>query len=87
MVFNEKYVSYGETVQYRSNGASEAAKLGAAAVLIRSITPFSISSPHTGAQSYSGSVKIPTACISIEDAQLLQRFYDRGIIRVFSHLY
>lgn len=42
VVFNQPFVSYGVTVNYRSSGASEAAKVGAMATLIRSVTPFSI---------------------------------------------
>lgn len=42
VVYNQPYVSYGETVQYRSRGASEAAKVGAVASLIRSVASFSI---------------------------------------------
>ncbi len=60
-------------------GAIEAAKLGAVASLVRSITPFSIDSPHTGWQHYQENVtQIPTAAISIEVAEMLHRMYLDG---------
>ena len=61
VVFNEKWVDYGTTVAYRDNGATETAKLGGLASLIRSVTPFSIYSPHTGWQDYvKGKIKMAT---------------------------
>uniref|UniRef100_A0A3B4YLC0 Carboxypeptidase Q n=1 Tax=Seriola lalandi dorsalis TaxID=1841481 RepID=A0A3B4YLC0_SERLL len=79
VVFNQPFVSYSETVAYRAYGASEAAKVGAVATLIRSVTPFSINSPHTGWQDYQDGVRrIPTACITVEDAELMWRLGQRG---------
>lgn len=52
VVFNEKWVNYETTVIYRTQGAAKVAKLGGLASLIRSVTPFSIYSPHTGWQDY-----------------------------------
>lgn len=78
VVFVPKWVSYGVTVKYRSKGASEASKKGAIAALVRSITPFSIGSPHTGMQSYEdGVVQIPVAALTVEDSEMLLRLYRR----------
>ena len=84
VLFDAPYVSYGQTVMYRSAGPSRAAALGAVAVLVRSITPLSLRSPHTGALSYDEAVvKIPAAAVSVEDAQSLARLYKNGVpIRV-----
>jgi len=80
VLFNALYVSYGQTVMYRSAGPSRAAALGAAAVLVRSITPLSLRSPHTGALQYDPNVaKIPAAAVSIEDAESLARLYKSGV--------
>jgi carboxypeptidase Q len=73
---------YGGTVVYRSNGARWAAERGGVAALVRSITAYSLDSPHTGAMRYSGGPdvpKIPSAAISVEGSTLLRRFQNRGI--------
>jgi carboxypeptidase Q len=69
VLFDAPFVTYGQTVLYRSNGASRAARLGAVAALVRSITPRSLRDPHTGAMNYTDTdPKIPTAAVSVEDA-------------------
>lgn len=79
VVFDQVYTTYGETVKYRSSGAAKAATRGAVASLVRSITPFSINSPHTGSQNYDeNATMIPTAAITLEDADMFRRMYDRG---------
>lgn len=79
VVYNQPYTNYSRTVQYRVKGAVEAAKVGALASLIRSVASFSIYSPHTGVQEYQDGVpKIPTACITVEDAEMMSRMVSRG---------
>jgi Zn-dependent M28 family amino/carboxypeptidase len=79
VLFNVPYEGYNRTVAYRTTGPSRAARLGAVAALVRSVTPLSLQSPHTGALEYSdGFPKIPAAAVTIEDALLIQRLVDTG---------
>jgi carboxypeptidase Q len=64
--------AYGDAVRYRSNGASMAAKYGALAVIVRSVTGAYDDNPHTGALRYNDSFpKIPALAISTRGADNL----------------
>jgi carboxypeptidase Q len=84
VLFNAPFTTYGTTVVYRSTGPSQAAKLGAVAMLVRSVGPPGLRTPHTGSTRYeAGLPQIPAAAITTEDADRFQRLQDRGIpIRV-----
>ena len=76
---SDPFKEYSRVVAYRGGGATAASKVGAVAALVRSVTPNSIRSPHTGALRYDTTVKkIPGAAISVEDAMMLHRMQDRG---------
>lgn len=79
VLFNVPFTTYGQTVQYRVNGAIEAAKYGAIASFIASVASYSMQTPHTGVMYYEDGIpKIPHAAITIEDALLIERFIKRG---------
>ena len=79
VLFNAVFTTYDETSLYRTHGASEAAKVGAVASLTRSVTPYSLYTPHTGVMFYEeGVTKIPAAAITIEDSIFLQSLQDQG---------
>jgi len=80
VVYDAPFTTYGETVRYRTNGAFEAARVGAVASLIRSVTPFSMRTPHTGSMRYDSAVaRIPHAAITVEDAMMLHRLQEQGV--------
>jgi carboxypeptidase Q len=74
--------AYDEAVVYRFAAADSAAAYGAVAALVRSVTPHSLSTPHTGAMGYGDTTArarhVPAAAITLEDADMLHRIQDRG---------
>ncbi len=72
--------NYGTAVRFRSYGARLASEKGAVACLIRSATPTSLRSVHTGAMRYGqAKVKIPAAAVATEDAEMIARLQARAI--------
>ncbi len=64
--------AYGESGSYRTRGPARAAKLGAVAVIVRSLASNPDDFPHTGATIYNDSFpKIPAVAISTNDADWL----------------
>jgi carboxypeptidase Q len=79
VLFDAPFVNYGTTVAYRVRGPSRAAHYGAVAVLVRSITPVSLATPHTGTLYYfKNEPRIPAAAVTLEDADLIRRMTERG---------
>ncbi len=80
VLFNPPWDGYGKTVRYRTGGASAAAKHGAVACLIRSVTDNSLGAPHTGMMRYAKDTPhIPIAAVTVENAARLYRMCQRGM--------
>ncbi len=76
------FAAYGGAVEQRANGASEAAKLGAVAVMVRSMGWTNETYAHTGGVRYAPMVRqIPAVAISTQHADLLSKLLkdDRDI--------
>ena len=83
---------YGPVGNIRRNGPSIASKLGAAAILIRSIGTDHHRNPHTGVQDWKdGAQPIPALALANPDADQLERIIKRGkpvivALRVTAHM-
>ncbi|HBY61258.1 MAG TPA: peptidase M28 family protein [Solibacterales bacterium] len=79
VLYNVPFTGYGRVVMFRSAGASRAAGFGAVGMLLRSLGPVSLQTPHTGMLSYDpAQPKIPAAGITLEAATMIQRLIDNG---------
>jgi hypothetical protein len=79
VLFHPPWVSYGVTGAFRRQGPSRAAKLGAAAVLLRSAGIPQNNSAHTGTTTFEqGVTPIPAAALTEESLGLLERLLAAG---------
>ena len=79
VLFNEPFTNYADTVTYRTGSARAAAQAGAVGVLIRSVGPVGLRTPHTGSVQYQSDLPpIPAAAITGEDANRIARLSARG---------
>jgi carboxypeptidase Q len=79
VLLNAPFTTYSDTVTFRTSGARIAAQHGAVAVLIRSVGPVGLRTPHTGSVQYMpGQAQIPAAAIAAEDANRIARLSARG---------
>jgi carboxypeptidase Q len=80
VLYNARFTNYNESVTYRTNGARTASQFGAVAVLVRSVGPTGLRTPHTGSVIYGEPdvTPIPAAGLAVEDADRIQRLAARG---------
>ena len=79
VLLNAAFTNYSDTVTFRTHGARIAAQHGAVAVLVRSVGPAGLRTPHTGSVQYMpGQPQIPAAAIAAEDANRIARLTARG---------
>lgn len=75
----QRELGYGDVVPQRTQGAIEAAKVGAIASVIRSVGTTDQTLPHTGMMRYEDGVpKIPHVAIAGEDCLAIEQMLDRG---------
>jgi hypothetical protein len=85
--FDQKYIrtfeAYGACADQRWGGTSEASKLGAKGVVIRSMATPKDDHPHTGSMSYDeGVTKIAGAAMSTNDADVLTEWISKGPVQL-----
>lgn len=85
--FNQKFVAtfqaYSDAVQYRGQGPSRAAKYGAKAVIVRSMSLATDNHPHTGSTRYDSlQPLIPAVAIGLKDADWLSETLKKGAVRI-----
>ncbi len=85
--FNPTYIipgrAYGESGIYRYSGPSRAAKYGAVAVVIRSLTEATDNNPHTGSLHYDSAYpKIPAAALGLQDADALWNYCQSSKVKI-----
>jgi hypothetical protein len=75
----EPFEAYGGAVNQRGSGASEAARVGALAALVRSMTLAQDDQPHTGALNYAEGVgRVPAAAVSTNACDRIRAWLDAG---------
>jgi carboxypeptidase Q len=84
--FVRTFQAYGDAVRYRGQGPSQAAKYGAKAVIVRSMSHGTNNNPHTGATNYNDSfAKIPAVAVGLKDADWLSQTLQKGSVNVTLH--
>ncbi|MBL7744144.1 MAG: M20/M25/M40 family metallo-hydrolase [Chitinophagaceae bacterium] len=77
--FVRTFQAYGDANKYRGQGASMAAKYGAVAAMVRSMSHSADNNPHTGAMRYDSLYpKIPAVAIGLRDADWLSETLAKG---------
>src|SRR5262245_2044750 len=76
----DTFAAYGAAVEQRTHGAARAGRLGAVAVLVRSMTARIDDFPHTGAMRYDPEheARIPAAAVSTRGADTLSALLAAG---------
>ena len=74
VLMSSRFVNYSSNVPYRGSSA-RLEPHGALAVIIRSVTPLSLYTCHTGSMS---DAKVPAACCTTEDAELMCNLLKAG---------
>jgi carboxypeptidase Q len=83
----DPFEAYGGAVDQRSRGAIEAAKAGALAAIVRSMTTRLDDDPHTGAMRYDDKVaRVPSAAVSTAGAERLAALARAGGVRLHLEL-
>jgi len=78
----QTFKAYGESGAFRRSGASRAAKYGALAVMIHSLSTAPDNMPHTGSMSYDEAYpKIPAVALGPDDAKMLYALAKKGTIK------
>ena len=81
--FVRTFQAYGDASKYRGQGPSQAAKYGAAGVIVRSMSHGTNNHPHTGATRYDSLYnKIPAVAIGLEDAEKLSKWLAQESVQV-----